>query len=110
MAPDHGPERPSESAAERTGLAWNRSGLAFLALGAVVAKGVATLPDQDGHATLGTTIVLLGIGLFALGVWQGLRRWARDTSTRTARPSDLLPITIGVVSVGIAAGALAVLR
>jgi hypothetical protein len=50
-------ERPDPGlASERTDLAWNRSGLALLACGAAVARGITVGEPNPGHIAVGVTI------------------------------------------------------
>jgi uncharacterized membrane protein YidH (DUF202 family) len=92
-------------AAERTDLAWNRSGLALLACGAAIMRGLADTPLTHGNLAVGGCILTLGILTWALGTWHAYRRRARGAGQTTT--SDLLPITIGVAAVGVAAFVLA---
>jgi uncharacterized membrane protein YidH (DUF202 family) len=89
------------SDAERTDLAWNRSGLALLACGAVVLRGLTRpgLPKREVAA--GVVILFLGTLTWALGAWH-----AHRTLRRGGRPTviaDLLPISCGVALVGVGA-------
>ena len=56
-------------AAERTDLAWNRSGLALLGCGAVVLRGVACAHLATGRVAVGSLIVALGAVAWSLGAW-----------------------------------------
>jgi uncharacterized membrane protein YidH (DUF202 family) len=92
-------------AAERTDLAWNRSGLSLLACGAVVMRGLADTPLTRRDVAVGGCILALGVLTWALGSWHTHRRRTRGAN-RTAA-ADLLPITVGVAFVGVAAFVLA---
>lgn len=94
-------------AAERTDLAWNRSGLALLGCGAAVAKGMTVGDPLPGRIAAGTTILVLGFVVWVLGAWQARRRSAPGLARRVARPADLLPVAAGTAAVGAAAFALA---
>jgi len=94
-------------AAERTDLAWNRSGLSLLACGAVVMRGLARPPLVTGRVAVGITILALGAFTAALGSWR-LRR-ARRGGARAATARDLRPIAFGVTVVGVAAFVVAAL-
>ena len=48
-------------AGERTDLAWNRSGLALLACGIAVAKGLKFPVTEPAHAVIGVIILVLGV-------------------------------------------------
>ena len=92
-------------AAERTDLAWNRSGLSLLACGVVVLRGMARPPLTTGNVAVGATILALGAFTFALGSWR--LHHARARGTRRATSAELLPISLGVALVGVAAFAIA---
>jgi len=88
-------------AAERTDLAWSRSGLSLVGCGAIVLRGMARPPLDAGDVAIGTCVLALGAAVWLLGFWH-----ARQTRARTHRPtsaSDLVPVTIGVSLVGLAA-------
>ena len=93
-------------AAERTDLAWNRSGLALLACGAFILRGIA---GSDIPARYGAGLAVLSLGLAAslLGYWRGRR--ARRLGARPAGSRDLAPVSIGVALIGVAAAAVAML-
>jgi uncharacterized membrane protein YidH (DUF202 family) len=95
--------RDVEGAGDRTDLAWNRSGLAIVACGIVVMRGLALngLPRTD--VVIGAVILTLGIGSYVLGAWQSRRRLKPDRAREVARPSDLLPLAFGVTAIGVAA-------
>lgn len=93
-------------AAERTDLAWNRSGLALLACGAVVAKGMTVGDPVPARAAAGTVILVLGGIVWALGWWQARRRSRPGASRQIAAPRDLLPVALGTAAVGFVAFAL----
>jgi uncharacterized membrane protein YidH (DUF202 family) len=92
-------------AAERTDLAWNRSGLSLVACGAAVLRGLADTPLSRSDVTVGGCILALGVLTWALGIWHSHRRRGRGADGTS--PADLLPITIGVTFVGVAAFVLA---
>jgi uncharacterized membrane protein YidH (DUF202 family) len=88
-------------AAERTDLAWNRSGLSLIACGAAIIRGLAGTPVSHGKLAVGACILALGVVTWALGSWhlaQARARGERQTTTM-----DLLPISVGVTAVGLAA-------
>jgi uncharacterized membrane protein YidH (DUF202 family) len=94
-------------AAERTDLAWSRSGLSLLACGAAVLRGLADTPLTGGDVAAGACILALGAATWALGSWHVARSRARGH--RRTTPSDLLPISLGVAAVGLAAFVVGVL-
>jgi uncharacterized membrane protein YidH (DUF202 family) len=88
-------------AAERTDLAWHRSSLSLLAVGAALIRGIGQPPLATTDAAVGGLVFSLGLAVALLGVWhssRSKRRGARRTTT-----ADLLPITVGVALVGVAA-------
>ena len=94
-------------AAERTDLAWNRSGLALLACGAAVLRGLARPPLRSGDFGLGLCILCLGGVTWILGAWHRAR--VRAERDRTGRVADPLPVSIGVSLVGLVAFVAAVI-
>jgi uncharacterized membrane protein YidH (DUF202 family) len=88
-------------AAERTDLAWNRSGLSLLGCGAVILRGLGRAPYPPAHIVVGVCVLLLGALTWFLGAW-----YSRQRRTRSAKPTttaDLAPVTLGIVFVGLAA-------
>ncbi|MFN8036382.1 MAG: DUF202 domain-containing protein [Acidimicrobiia bacterium] len=101
MSADWTEGRDPGLAAERTDLAWNRSGLSLLACGAAVMRGFSRPPLTTGNVAIGACMVGLGGFAYALGAWRSRR--VRAVPRRRATPADLLPISGGVAIVGIAA-------
>jgi uncharacterized membrane protein YidH (DUF202 family) len=105
-----GPPEPrpwaSGLADERTELAWNRSGLALVACGILVARGLTLqgLPRRD--VAVGLVILGLGVVSYFLAAWQARRRLAPDRIEEPARPIDMWPLAVGVAAIGVAAFAL----
>jgi putative membrane protein len=94
-------------AAERTDLAWNRSGLALLACGAAVLRGFPPAGFSARHI-VGAVILVLGAFTWAMGAFEARRRRARPGKTRAvATRVDLLPVALGTTVVGAAAFVLA---
>jgi uncharacterized membrane protein YidH (DUF202 family) len=94
-------------AAERTDLAWNRSALSMVACGAVVMRGLADTRLPRADLAIGACILALGVLTWALGSWHIHR--SRTRGDRRTTPADLLPVTLGVGVVGVAAFILAAL-
>jgi uncharacterized membrane protein YidH (DUF202 family) len=96
------------SADERTDLAWSRSGLAIIACGVVVMRGLTLngLPRSD--VAVGAVILGLGMTSYLLAGWHARRRLAPERAQRPARPSDLLPLAGGIAAIGVAAFVLGV--
>ena len=90
-------------AAERTDLAWNRSGLALLGCGAAVARGFTIGHPTPGRIGVGVAILVLGGLTWMLGAWQARRRAGAGLARVVARPRDLFPVAAGTAAVGIAA-------
>ena len=88
-------------AAERTDLAWNRSGLSLLACAAAILHGVARPPLNTGNLAVGIFVFGLCAVIWALGMRHTRR--ARTRPDRRATAADLLPISLGVAVVGLAA-------
>ncbi len=81
-------------AAERTTLAWRRSGVSVIAVGVAVARGIPVHDDIPARPMLGLMIVLLGAFVFAVSSVQAGRRAARRGTTRpVACLADLWPVT-----------------
>jgi uncharacterized membrane protein YidH (DUF202 family) len=105
--PDDADSRDVVLAAERTDLAWDRSGLALLAVGVAVLRGIARPPLDQGDAVVGACIIgLAGLTMF-MGWWHShLMRTRGNRATTTA---DLLPISACVALIGVAVFVIGVL-
>jgi len=90
-------------AAERTDLAWNRSGLAFLACGVAIMRGLARPHLSHANVAVGVVVLVLGSAVWALGGILARRRVRVDRGRARADATDLVPIAIGTAAVGIAA-------
>jgi uncharacterized membrane protein YidH (DUF202 family) len=94
-------------AAERTDLAWNRSGLSLLACGVVVARGLRFPVAEPAHVVIGVVILVLGGFTWMSGGWQARRRARGGHAREAATAADLRPVAIGTAAVGVAAFVLA---
>ena len=98
-------------AAERTDLAWSRSGLALGACGLVVLKGLPSVTGNRSHPVTGALILLLGVVTWALGYWSSHRRRPLPGRPRpVATWWDLAPAAYGTAAVGMAGLVLVFLR
>jgi uncharacterized membrane protein YidH (DUF202 family) len=88
---------------ERTDLAWNRSGLALIGCGVVVARGftLAALPPRQ--VAVGWVILVLGVLTYAIAGWHAQRRLRPGRVETPATSRDLLPVAVGIAVVGAAA-------
>jgi uncharacterized membrane protein YidH (DUF202 family) len=101
--------RSRRSADDRTDLAWNRSGLAIIACGVIVMRGLTLNGLERSDVTVGAVILGLGVASYLLAAWQSHRRFAPGRAEQPARPSDLLPLAVGVTAIGVAAFVLGLL-
>ncbi len=104
-------------AAERTEMAWSRTGLAMIACGVAIAKGLPTLswsstqktlpfPETGAHPLLGGSVLVIGIAVWLLGLYSARRR--RRAPVRAAVTyANLAPTAYGTAAVGVAALVLA---
>jgi uncharacterized membrane protein YidH (DUF202 family) len=94
---------PATYADERTDLAWNRSGLALVACGLIVMRGLTLEGLERTQVAVGATILLLGVFTYGLAAWHAQRRLRPGRTERPATRADLLPVAFGIGIVGIAA-------
>ncbi|MFN8028369.1 MAG: DUF202 domain-containing protein [Acidimicrobiia bacterium] len=94
-------------AGERTDLAWNRSGLALLACGIAVAKGLKFPIEEPAHAVVGVIILVLGAFTWFMGQWEARKRRRNGHDREVATMGDLAPVAYGTAAVGVAAFVLA---
>ena len=97
------------SADERTDLAWNRSGLAIIACGLIVMRGLTLNGLERSDVAVGAVILGLGMATYLLAGWHARRRFAPGRALTPAQPRDLLPLAIGVSVIGVAAFVLGLL-
>jgi len=93
-------------AAERTLLAWIRTGLAMMGFGFVVARfglflqelaaASALRPHQHSGLSLwaGTTLVILGV---AINVWAAVKHWHTVGRLERGQPLRFRPWSLGIV-------------
>jgi uncharacterized membrane protein YidH (DUF202 family) len=93
----------ARDAYERTELAWNRSGLALIACGLVIMRGLTLGNLSHTDVAVGAVILGLGVVSYVVAAWQARRRMAPGRSIRAASPSDLLPVALAVTAIGLAA-------
>ena len=99
----------NRSADARTDLAWNRSGLAIVGCGLIVMRGFTLNGFERSDVVVGAVILGLGVASYLLAAWQSHRRLAAGGADRPARAADLLPLAIGVTTIGVAAFVLGLL-
>jgi uncharacterized membrane protein YidH (DUF202 family) len=93
-------------AAERTDLAWNRSGLSLLACGTAIIRGIGRV-RLTANTAVGVVVLALGAVTWVLGASHAWRSRGRGMRPTTA--GDLLPTALGVSAIGIAALVVALL-
>lgn len=86
-------------AAARTSLAWQRSSLAFLVIGAALAKGVRRF-DLRAHPAGGVTIIAVGAAIALASAWWSHRR-SGPHGARPATITDLRVMTATAVGAGV---------
>ncbi|MFI5053585.1 MAG: DUF202 domain-containing protein [Acidimicrobiia bacterium] len=95
--------RPPGLADERTDLAWNRSGLALIACGLIVMRGFALHGLPPAQVAVGAVILVMGATTYAVAGWHAQRRLRPGRLDVAATQADLLPVALGVATVGLAA-------
>ncbi len=91
-------------AADRTTLAWRRSGIAVMAIGLAVVRGVPTIESLPGRPAVGLAIVALGALSFLVSSRQAVRRAAHAGTLRpVARLADLWPVTAATMATAVGA-------
>lgn len=102
-------ERPADRglAAERTTLAWSRSGLSLIGCGIIIIRGLPS-NGSEGHPVAGAVVLVLGLVAWGLGRMMSRRRHSRASTARpTMRWSDLAPVAYGTAALGLAGVVLA---
>jgi uncharacterized membrane protein YidH (DUF202 family) len=89
-------------AAERTDLAWSRSGLALAGCGLIELRGLPSVTGQAARPLLGAALLALGLLTWALGYWSShQRRPSAGRPRPVATRRDLAPAAYGTAAVGI---------
>lgn len=97
-------------AAERTDLAWSRSGLALGACGLIELRGFPSITGSSSRPVVGAAILLLGVVTWALGYWSAHHRRPSPGRPRpVATWRDLAPAAYGTAAVGVVGLGVAVL-
>ena len=86
------------SAAARTALAWERSGLSLAATGAVVARGIPG-SGVANRPLVGTAVAVLGLSVWLVTALSERRR-RRAAIRPIATPADLALLSVATVVVG----------
>ena len=91
-------------AAERTALAWRRSGLSVVAVGLAIARGIPNIDEVPARPLIGLLVVVMGGIAFAVSARQSAVRSRRFATARpTARPSELAPVAVATTLVALGA-------
>ena len=99
-------DRPPRSAlaAERTTLAWRRSGVAVIAIGFAVARGIPTVGAVPARPTVGVAIAVLGALAFVVSARQAARLTDRPADESSAATiGDLWPVAASTFLVAVGA-------
>ncbi len=92
-------------AAQRTALAWRRTGLSLAGLGIVLARGVRSARDGDlisARPVVGAVVFCLGGLVWVIAHRQAKGRQDASGARRVALRRDLTPVTVAVFCVGLA--------
>jgi uncharacterized membrane protein YidH (DUF202 family) len=88
-------------AAERTDLAWSRSGLALGACGLILLRGLPSITGSPSRPMVGAALLALGAATWALGYWSAhQRRPSAGRPRPVATWRDLAPAAFGTATVG----------
>ncbi|MEO5841953.1 MAG: DUF202 domain-containing protein [Acidimicrobiales bacterium] len=95
-------ERDRGLAAERTTLAWRRSGVSLLAVGLAVGRGLGAQSTVDARPAVGIVVSAMGVAAFLISLRQASIRARFTGSDRpTARLVDLAPLTFTTALIAI---------
>lgn len=110
MPPENQPDYRMSLAAERTYLAYLRTGLALTAAGVAVAGALPHAGAEGLRRGLGLALVLIGTGVFASARprWQAVTR-AMERGERLPSPQLGLALSVLLVLAAIAAGVVVLL-
>lgn len=109
-AQPHGPEPPRGPgfAAERTTLAWSRSGLSLIGCGVLILRGLPTPTGTAGHPIAGAIVLVLGLIAWGVGRFTTHRRQVAAAGARPVMTSrELAPVAYGTAALGVAGAVLA---
>ena len=89
-------------AAERTDLAWSRSGLSLGVCGLILRRGLPSITEQPSRPFIGAVVLALGGITWTLGYWSAHhRRPAPGRPRPVATWGDLAPAAFGTAAVGV---------
>jgi uncharacterized membrane protein YidH (DUF202 family) len=86
-------------AAARTSLAWQRSGLTFLVIGAALARGLRDVGVR-AHLAAGIVVIAVGAVITVVSAWWSHRRGG-SAGMRPARIADMRVMTATAVGAGL---------
>jgi uncharacterized membrane protein YidH (DUF202 family) len=108
---DRDPDRDPGLAADRTTLAWRRSGISVVAVGLAVARGIPTVGGVPGRPLVGLAIVGLGAVAFVVSsVQAGRRAGHAGTHRPAAELADLWPVSAATLFAALGAVVVVLLR
>lgn len=91
-------------AAERTDLAWSRSGLAMIGCGLLIARGLPSLTGTAGRPVVGALVLALGGAIWLLGQVMARRRHRNiGELALAARWYEVAPVAYGTAVIGLVA-------
>jgi uncharacterized membrane protein YidH (DUF202 family) len=94
-------------AAERTDLAWGRSGLAVMGCGVAILRGLPALDAHPAQPVAGAVILMMGGVVWMIGLYAARKRRTEVGEWRpAAQLAELGPIGLGTAAVGLAGAVL----